>query len=303
MKSAGFLVAERTLANHSERLARRAPEAGQLAAMLADAAPRLSRMLAEALAPLLGDERPEISFGKVERLIPAKLHKIIDPVAVNHLLADESGATLLASIGFGSALALTDLVFGGAGDAPAALPERLPRATDLVLARFADAIGEGLGKGLERPAALKPAMRSDVLGKLVPARGEEIFLTTRCAIQHADRKPWELIIALRQTQAARLLDGEARGASPRPAATRRSADAAPFGQLPMQLRAVLAEMLVPVSRISALRPGDTLPLTIARDVPLLLGDAEIARGQVGAADGMLALKLNSTALTMKDQNQ
>ena len=58
---------------------------------------------------------------------------------------------------------------------------------------------------------------------------------------------------------------------------------------------MLARMALPVSRISDLRPGDTIPLALGRSVALKLADTEIARGEVGACNGALALRLTSIA--------
>lgn len=301
MKSEGFLIAERALAQHSDMLAVSAPEPAQLATALAGVAARLERSLADALMSLLGEDRPLVACAKVETATPAKLHKMIDLVAVNYLFGDAADGQVLCSLDLSSALALTDQVFGGTGEAPAILPDRLPKATDLTLTRFAEALGEALGAALERPEPMVVASRSDVLGKIVRARDEEPFFVLRCPIANGDTKPWDLIIALRQSQAAKLLADAgrvARSVVAKPAGK----VAAPFAKLPLPLRAVLAEMQVPVSRIAYLQPGDTLPLTIARDVPLMIEDVEIARGQVGTDDGYLALRLTKIIWNEKDNS-
>ena len=302
MRSEGFLIAERALAQHSDQLAARPPEAGELIAALTAAAPRLEQALSNELQMLLGEDRPDVTCEKVEKLAAQKLHKIVDQVAVNFRLDDACGAQVMASLDFASALALTDQVFGGRGNVPSTLPERLPAAADLTLTRFAAALGTALGSALERPEPLIAGLRSDVLGKIIPAREPEQLFMLRCMVTQEDRKGWELLLVLRQDHAVRLLaesnSGASNGANIQ--GDRRRPDAAPFAQMPMNLTAVLAEMKLPVSRISALKSGDTIPLAISGQVPLRLADVEIARGQIGQSDGCMALRLTRTGWNKKD---
>lgn len=300
MRSEGYLQAERALAQHSERLARRAPEPDELAARLAAVAARLEQALAEHLAALLGGDRPQVTCGKVERAAAPRLHKMIDPVAVNWLFADAAGGELVVSLGLGGALALTDMVFGGPGAVPAVLPERLPKSTDLALARAAESIGAALARALERDEALMLQARHDVLGKLVPARDDETFLTLRAQVVQGSGAPVDLLLVLRLTQAPRVLaEGVVAAPAVRPTADYIAASE-PFASVPLPLVAVLADITLPVRRITALKAGDIIALPIPRDVPLRLGAREIARGQAGSADGHLALRITSTGWTTKE---
>jgi flagellar motor switch protein FliM len=300
MRSEGYLKAERALAQHSERLARRAPEPDELAARLAAVAPRLERALAEDLAALLGGDRPQVTCGKVERAAAPRLHKMIDPVAVNWQFADAAGGEMLVSLGLGGALALTDMVFGGPGAVPAVLPERLPKSTDLALVRAAESVGAALARALERDAPLVLQARHDVLGKLVPARDEETFLTMRVAVVQGGGTPVDLLLMLRLSQAPRVLfDGVVSAPAVRPTPDYVAASE-PFASVPLPLVAVLAEITLPVRRITALKAGDIIALPTPRDVPLRLGAREIARGQAGSADGQMALRITATGWTMKD---
>lgn len=301
MRSEGYLKAERALAQHSDRLARRAPQPEELAALLAAVAPRLEQAMAEELAALLGGDRPRVVCGKVERAAAPRLHKMIEPVAVNWLFQDAAGAQMLVSLGLAGALALTDMVFGGPGTAPTTLPERLPKSTDLALASAATSVGAALGKALERAEALPLHSRCDVLGKLVPARDEETFLTLRCQIMHGSAAPVDLLVLLRQSHAPRMLAEGASVAAPAIRPTIEYAAACePFASLPLPLVAVLAEITLPVRRIFALKPGDLIAMPMPRDVPLRLAGKQIARGQAGTADGQLALRITSTGWTNKE---
>nr|WP_301332498.1 FliM/FliN family flagellar motor C-terminal domain-containing protein [Parerythrobacter lacustris] len=67
----------------------------------------------------------------------------------------------------------------------------------------------------------------------------------------------------------------------------------------MPLTAVLGEIRAPVARLARLAPGDVLPLAISGQARLRVGGIEIARGQIGATDGQLALRLTHIAWTEK----
>ena len=296
MKPTGTLIAERPLARHSELLATRPPQVGELAKALAGKAARLESALAGELAELLGGAKPVVTCGKVEKAASPKLHKIVDSVAANFLLAGPGGAQVLASLDYHSALVLTDQVFGGAGDWTAAKPDRLPASASLTLRRMGDVLGAALAAAFDRPEPLALSARSEVLGKFITARDNDTFLAPRAEVAVGDAKPWSVLLVLREAHAAQLLDERA-GAAPAPKGVgdRRRPDAKPFADVPLPLTAVLARLTVPVSRISDMQPGDTLPLSIGRNVSLRLADREIARGEVGACDGALALRLTSIA--------
>ncbi len=300
MINEGFLKAERALAQHSERLSARAPAPEELAGSLAEAALRLEKVLAELLRPLLSGELAVVSCGKVEKAAAPRLHKLIDPVAVNLLLEDVGGATVLASLDYASALVLTDQVFGGEGDTPTQLPDRLPAATDLTMARFAEVLGEALGKAFEQVDPLKLTARSEVLGKLVRARDDDLFLTLRCSVVLAGKPAWSVLLVLRQSQAELLLADGTRPQYGLRVVPTSQVLAEPFASLPLELVAVLAEMQLAVSRVSALQPGDTIALTIPAQIPLRLADLTLASGQAGTADGGMALRLTTISWTKKD---
>lgn len=296
MKPTGTLIAERPLAQHSELLVARPPDVGELAKALAGKAGRLESALAHDLADLLGGARPAITCGKVEKAASPKLHKIIDPVAANFLLAGQGSVQVIASVDYHSALVLTDQVFGGAGDWAGTRPDRLPASASLTLQRMIDVLGKSLAALFDLSEAMTLAARSDVLGKFVAARDNDTFLALRIEVSLGDARPWSVLLVLREGHAAQLLDErQASAPAPKGVGDRRRPDARPFADVPLPLTAVLARLSMPVSRISALQVGDTIPLAIGRNVSLRLADREIARGEVGTCDGALALRLTSIA--------
>ena len=66
---------------------------------------------------------------------------------------------------------------------------------------------------------------------------------------------------------------------------------APFADIPLTLRAVLVDMAVPFARLAGLAPGDVIPVSVARTVPIAAGGQTIAHGTVGALDDRVAVQL------------
>lgn len=300
------MVAERPLARHSELLVTRPPEADEVAQALADRIARLEDALADELADLLGGVRPVVTCGKTEQANSGKLHKIIEPVANNFRFADVGGREVLASLSHGSALALTDQVFGGSGEWAGSLPESMPASASLTLRRAAEALGSALGAMFDHSEAIPLVARGEIIGKFVSTNDAGSFITCRAEVAVGESKPWNVLLMWREAHASSLLDQQPVHASPTAdlnIAQRLSAQ--PFAQIPLPLRAVLARIDVPVSRISDLAPGDTLPLTLGSTIALRMADREIARGEVGASDGVLALRLSSIAWNslLKGQEQ
>ena len=61
------------------------------------------------------------------------------------------------------------------------------------------------------------------------------------------------------------------------------------------VRSVLAEPVVPLSTLMALKPGDVIPINVTPDVPVMVGRDRLGAGTVGAANGRAAIKLTQLA--------
>ena len=65
----------------------------------------------------------------------------------------------------------------------------------------------------------------------------------------------------------------------------------PFADLPLAVSAVLVDMSIPFSTLSALQPGQILPVAVARSIPLKVGGKTIAHGTIGAMDDRVAVQI------------
>lgn len=291
MKSPGFLVAERPLAQHSERLTASAVSPQSLSAVLEEALPALRDAVGAAVCELTGQKRAQITPGKIERIAAAKAHRLLEPVGVHMLLGLRGAGEILVSLGRMAALMLTDQMFGGSGAATAKLPDSLPAAASLTMDRLGEALGRTIGSAFELPSPLALAQRNDVLGKLLPARDADMFYLLRCTVAIGESEAWPIHCIIRESEIERLLGANGGGVAARQHGDRRRPDGAPFGDMPLTLTAVLAETRIPVGRLANLKPGDILPLPLRARLPLRLGKVDIAHAEAGSADGQMALRL------------
>ena len=65
----------------------------------------------------------------------------------------------------------------------------------------------------------------------------------------------------------------------------------PSPRSPLPLHVVLAEVDLSLARLQTLAPGDRLPLTMGRQVPLMMGEKLVAHGSIGALEDRMALRL------------
>ncbi len=296
MKPQRAFVAERAAAQHCAELLRRGPEPAELLPQLARLGERFARRLAEGLARLSGGEPPLITPQAVREERFADLAKAIGPLAANSLLsAGAAGAPLLASLDAGAVLRLVDKAFGGKGEAPATMPDKFPTSAQLMIQRLETLVVERLCVALGADGAVRALRRDGDLTELAPFPADARLAVLQLEVMEGMRAPWLVTLALPLTTLAELF-GHGDRPTALPAAPR-AADpaAAPFGDVPLPLTAVLVDMQVPLATISALEPGMVLPVAVARAVPLSIAGSVIARGTVGAQDDRVAIKITHIA--------
>lgn len=64
-----------------------------------------------------------------------------------------------------------------------------------------------------------------------------------------------------------------------------------FSAIPLAMRAVLAQVSMPVAKLAVLKPGDFIPFTPSSDVPLIVQNRTVARGRIGVLDQQVALNV------------
>ena len=292
MKPNHDFVAERALAQHCAELFASEPSDEEQAADFAAFAARLERTLKERLASQLGGDTLAIACEDVGKRTAGSLFKAIGAAAANMLL--DCGANkppLIISFDYGAALALTEQAFGGEVRAVEADLAELPRSAWLVLENIAAQIGDSFAEAAEWSGSRRVLRSHENVAKL-----DALSKNAKCLVWPTSLKlagDVELPFRLVTLEAAFLdcFDGSAGSGEGQTAGLDAAAQLSQFGGLPLPMRAVLAEMAIPVSHLARLKPGDFIPFSPRREVPLMMGDKAIARGRIGTLDDEVALNV------------
>ena len=297
MKPQRSFIAERPLAQHCAELMRQ--DAGGDAPFdalpsLARAGDKLVRILAPNLASLLGGVAPVIKPGVPAESDLAALTARIPALAANSLLAAGTAALpLLVSVDAAAVLRIVDRTFGGKGQAPSPLPDAFPLSAEIMIRRIETIIAASLGEVLSFDA-IEPLRRDGSLLALEPFPEGTAIAVQTFTVEEIGQAPWQVIVALPVgTLGAIFGDGKQPGARPAAAAPRPiNPTDEPFGDLPLTLSAVIVDMRLTMSALADLRPGALLPVSVARNVPLRVGDKTIAHGTIGAIDDRVAIQIS-----------
>lgn len=292
MKPERSFIPQRALARHCPELLRAAPQTAELLPQLAPVGERLARGFAALLAPLLGGEAPAVRANAPRECEAAELVRMTPPLAANSLLAMAgSDARILVSMDAGTILRFVDRAFGGRGTAPSPLPEAFPLSAELMIVRLEGFAAAALAQALGLPSeAVTGLARAGAIGEVCPYAAADRLAVIDLDVTEPDGTAWTAGFALPMALIARLF-GEH---SPPPRVIdRRSRHPAdePFGDLPLTISAVLVDMRMAFSALAALRPGQIIPVAVARTVPLRVGDRTIAHGAVGALDDRVAIQV------------
>ncbi|MDB5726388.1 MAG: flagellar switch protein [Novosphingobium sp.] len=291
MKPERSFIADRALAQHCPELIRSgsadsAP--AELLPALSRVGTKLSRVFAAALSPLTGGQEVVIQVGAPREVTAAALVAEIAPLAANSLLS-LGNASLLASFDAGAVLRMIDRAFGGKGQTPAPLPATFPASAGVVIRQLEAMIAEGFATATG--ASLEPVRRHGNLAELdaYPDAVQLVVLTL--TVSEVGAGTWPILVAVPLAALAGLVaDG---GQAPTRAAASRQTNPAeePYCDLPLTLSAVIVDMRLPMSALTQLQPGSLLPVSVARNVPLRIGDKTIAHGAIGSVDDRVAIQI------------
>lgn len=288
-------MADRALAQHSAALLRRAAPARRAGADLLAAAlgAKLASALGKPLAPFLAGAIPEISCGEA-RIGPCD-GPGEHPAASFGFAAGADKPLIYANIDEGALAGLVERCFGGPshgsghdprGASGRITPAPMTPATALLARRIAARLAEALSAALGC-APLEP--HGPVAAIAIPGRTAQFELT----IAEGDREPWHIRLAL----SCDIIEAIADPAAARAATGPRGGDPAalPWSAIPLPLRAVLVDMAIPLGTVAALSPGQIIPVSVARRVPLKVGGRVVGHGDVGVFDDCAALRLTTLA--------
>lgn len=291
MKPERSFIAERVMAQHCPELIRSEGESSaptELLPALARVGTKLSRSFAAGLSSLMGGQDVAIEVENPREVTAGALAAEIAPLAANSLFGLGS-ASLLASFDAGAVLRMIDRAFGGKGQTPTPLPAAFPASAGVVIRQLEGMIAQGFAASTS--ASLEPLRRHGDLGELDAYPQATPLAVLTLSVSEAGADAWPIRIALPLAVLAGLV-GEGAQAQARPAAPRQTNPAEePYCDLPLTLSAVIVDMRLPMSALTQLQPGTLLPVSVARNVPLRIGDKTIAHGAIGSVDDRVAIQI------------
>jgi flagellar motor switch protein FliM len=203
-------------------------------------------------------------------------------------------ALIVIDGGFG--FEMLDRFFGGEGEAPQPLPAEFTGSAETLLTRIAANIASQLAPAWELLAKIDfvPAQTFAPLSTVPELDAGDAMVVTRLGIAAGEAKPqWIDILypvaALKPytpSLTAKVIGGE-----PEPEPEWRNGLTRAAMALRLPVRSVLAEPVVPLSMLMALKPGDVIPISFGPDVPVMVARQRIGCGTVGTANGQAAIRL------------
>lgn len=296
----------RPVAQHCSELTWRGPRPADRSGVIASWKRDLASDLAQDLGQILQGDKLEVTIGDPQVMTGTKVFEKIGPVAVNTLLRIGSGdQTVLLSLDYGTAIALTDRSFGGDGEQPADVPSQLPRSAGLLIEQIASQIAQviAMARGTGEPARGDVLVRSESVVRLKPFNEGAQISVLEITLAQGEHAQWEMLIALPSERLDELLPKDNSNRSTSSAEAQAAQKRDPYAGVPLALEAVLSEFEMPLGKLQALAPGDEIALTIPRELPLRIGPDVFARGVPGTFEDQMALRLTSVShrLPLEDE--
>lgn len=299
MKPEHNFVAQRPAANHAALFRQDRTPAADPAEALAAFGERMARSLPDTLTAFGSGAEPDCTAGMPRAGVMRELLSRSGGLCAHSLLAGpDNRLMLLVSIEAAGIFQLVDMAFGGEGKQPDPLPTRFPLSAQLVAARiesaFAALAARIGGIGQDGEPAFTPVRHDTDIAALRPFAADCPLWQMSFEIAFPGCDPWTVRLTLAAAHVGDLCGSQDEAApASAPAADAGHCDpaGAPFGDVPLTLRATLVDMRIPLARIAELKPGDVLPVSVARNIPLSIGQATIAHGTVGEMDDRIALQI------------
>lgn len=285
----------RAVAQHCAELTWRGPRPEERSENLSAWCRDLASELAQELGQLFSAGRLHVTVSEPEMIAGHEVFERIGPVAVNSLLrCGATDQTVLLSIDYATAIALTDCSFGGEGNPPDQVPAQLPRSASMLVEQFASMTADviALSKGPSVGVRGDVLVRSESVTRLKPFSAEVEVALFRLTLAQGAFAEWNAWLAV----ASDRLDGLLPGVTPTHPARSKHAPpsdgtSGPFAEVPLAIEAVLSEFDMSLERLENLAPGDEIALTVLGEVPLRVGEKVLAHGAVGTLDNHMALRI------------
>ncbi|MEO1729525.1 MAG: FliM/FliN family flagellar motor switch protein [Pseudomonadota bacterium] len=297
MNLAQTFTPARPLAQHCSELTERGPRPEQRAEYLAGWRRDVAREVAQDLADLLSGTKLEAKLSEAEMMRGSAVFEKIGAVAANSLLRCGSGdQTVLLSFSVDTAIALTDRSFGGSGEIAPDGATSLPRSAALLIEQASRTIARSIARVSAGGGAIGEVegdviIRSESASRLKPFAPSNSCALFTLTLTTPEAISWEAIIAMHSERLDSLLPGLGSPVTAGEGGDDNGALEAIMGDIPLPMKAVLAEIDLSLGQLNRLAPGDQIPLAVTRDIPLRIGARAIASGSLGTKEDRMALKL------------
>ncbi len=192
---------------------------------------------------------------------------------------------------------LVDLFFGGDGEVEP-FNREFSAAENRFIGRIADSCGVLLRPCWSGIADVEASLSTVDIGakKLAMGRaGDQLFVqrfsVSGDALPESHVQCLYLASALRHADKLQSQDEEEAPKAADPVWSDRLMES--VSQVCLPVRSILARPELPLSRIMTLQPGDVIPLTMPRNVPLTVAGRLFAHGTIGESNGRAAIRIES----------
>jgi len=286
--------AAKRAATHCEALLKRQAGPAELDEELTRLGERVAIALRGAIAAAWNEPAIQLRSRGVRTLGSGELLQALEPLAANSLHGfGTSDRTLLLSIEGRALLEQLDRTFGGSGDIGGEIPAELPLSADLLAQRLEKQVMAVVSDELGG-RDLRTGRREADVALLAPFSADRDLRMLELEVTAGGGKPWRIMLTLEAEALPDLLPRRPSSA-PDHAARKSEPGDAPFADLPLTATATLVDMAVPLHRLAGLEPGTVLPIMVARNVPLKVGEVLLARGSIGEVDDQVALQITQTS--------
>lgn len=194
-------------------------------------------------------------------------------------------------------LEMLDCFFGGDGEAPHPMPAEFTPAAETLIARLGQTIVAPLDAAWE-PLARIPfrAVAGTNIAAPADLAADEPVVVTRFGLAEGDHKP-VFVDLLYPVSALKPHSGPLTAkVHDKPAEIEpewRSGLTRAVMGVPLQVRSVLAEPMIPLTQLLDLKAGDVIAIDLVPEVPVMVANRRLGTGLVGTSNGRAAVRLTS----------
>lgn len=299
MKPTHDFTAERPLAQHCATLIERIQPPIDNQQAMHDFIAEFCLAVPERLQGLLVGPRGQVSVSEPQVQTGASLENEHRQGSVHFLLKQLAGPDMLLSFKNSTALALTDRIFGGDGQFSQAEEGFLPQSAILAVERVARVLGGAYATAIDIDPTPVTITSERNVARLAPFQRREYCVGWTLEIEQSGSANWQATATFCESALTDFLGSSQARRSKTGAKSSSLPIEGVAGQIPLQLTAVLAELSLPLSTLASLTPGQTIPLSLSRSVPLKIDGKTLAFGTVGVREDRIALQLIPNSMERK----